>query len=251
MTRDLSSLHATAHAARIARSSLSVRSVIANVQWKSVALGWMVALATGMLLGLLTRALGWWNGAPWEHAFLRAAADGATPAMDAVMLTLPVIGTNYALAPLVVVAAIVLARRGYASVAVHLIVVQLGSWILNPVLKFALMRPRPELYDPRGQHAFPAFPSGHMIAVVAVLGTVAWLLQRAGHGRRAFAAVGAFFLLVGWSRIYLGVHWPTDVIGGTLVGLVWLVLSVRALAHLHPAPGAPAWHENSTSRLAS
>ena len=250
MTRDASSLHATSQAARIARSSSSVRSVIAGLQWQGLALGWIAAFAVGMLLGLVTRALGWWNGASWEHALLRAAADSATPAMDTVMLTLPVVGTNYTLAPLIVVAAVVLARRGYASVAVHLVVVQLGSWILNPVLKFALMRPRPELYDPRGQHAFPAFPSGHMIAVVAVLGTVAWLLQRAGHGRWAFAAVGAFFLLVGWSRIYLGVHWPTDVIGGTLVGLVWLVLSMRALAGSHPAATVSGWHETSTSRAA-
>ena len=113
-------------------------------------------------------------------------------------------------------------------VATHLVVAQLGSWILNPALKFSVNRPRPELFEQRGQHDFPAYPSGHSIAVTAVMLTAAYLIHRTGHGRWGYWVVGVFFLLNTYSRVYLSVHWPTDMVGGTLVGLVWLAALIIA-----------------------
>ncbi len=217
----------------VARSEVSFRTALSSVSWKQVVIGWLLAYVVGALIALLVYAAGWWDGAPWEHAALVRVNATVGPALDAVMLTLPLIGTNYTLAPLIAITAVLLWRRGYATVAVHLLVVQAGSWLLNPALKFSLPRDRPELFEARGQHAFPAFPSGHMIAVAAVLGTVAYLVHRCGRGTWAWWVVGAFFLLVGYSRLYLGVHWPMDVVGGTAVGLVWLWWTLRVLEPMH------------------
>ena len=92
---------------------------------------------------------------------------------------------------------------------------------MNPALKFSFPRDRPMLYEQRGQHALPAFPSGHSIAVTSVLFTAAWLLFHYRGKRWGFWVAGAFFVLNSYSRVYLSVHWPTDVIAGIIVGAVW------------------------------
>ena len=124
-------------------------------------------------------------------------------------------------------------RESRPLVAMHLLVVQLGSWALNPALKLTLPRPRPELFEPRGQYALPAYPSGHVIAATAVLFTAAYLIHRSGHGRWGYALAAVLLPLIAWSRVYLAVHWPTDVMGGAVVGAVWLLATLAAFRPAH------------------
>jgi undecaprenyl-diphosphatase len=223
----------------IARTTEPFTAAAHRVPWQLVIGGYVAAFAAGALMAAFIYGAGWWQGAPWEVAMLRRIEQHISPTLEVLMLTLPLFGTNYALAPVVFAAAAWLARRGYATVALHLVVVQVGSWTINPALKFAFGRERPALFEARGQHAFPAFPSGHSIASVAVLLTVAYLLHRGGYGTWAYWAAGLYILINGYSRLYLGVHWPTDVIGGTVIGAIWLLVTIRAFRHVHPA-GTPA-----------
>jgi undecaprenyl-diphosphatase len=221
------------HATATTAPRTSVRDAIRQLPWPGLALGWVIAFAAGAAVAFLIRGLGWWPGAPWERELLVAANRTVGPVLDVIMLTLPLIGTNYTLAPLVAVAAVILWRRGLPAAAVHLAVVQAGSWALNPSLKFTFPRDRPALFEARGQYAFPAYPSGHAIAVVAVLFTAAWLLHRYRGVTWGYWAVGGYFLLNSWSRIYLAVHWPTDVIAGAIVGGIWLLFTIRLLGKTH------------------
>jgi undecaprenyl-diphosphatase len=80
-----------------------------------------------------------------------------------------------------------------------------------------------------------SYPSGHSLNTMAVLGllTVLAVRGRPGAARRTLlAALGAFLVaVVGFSRVYLGVHWPSDVLAGWLIGVLWLTMCF-AFAHL-------------------
>ncbi|MEX2281639.1 MAG: phosphatase PAP2 family protein [Gemmatimonadota bacterium] len=207
--------------------------IVRAVRWPLIPTGFILAYASGAIAAMLIRALGWWPGAGWEHAMLHAAQRTVNPLLDRIMLTLPIFGTNYSLGPIVAIVAVVLWRRRLTALALHLAIVQAGSWLLNPALKFTFPRDRPTLYEQRGQHAFPAFPSGHAIAVVSVMFTAALLLYKYKGQTWGLWAAGAFFLLNSYSRVYLSVHWPTDVIVGTVVGLVWMLFCWVALQRAH------------------
>jgi undecaprenyl-diphosphatase len=205
------------------------RSLLSAVRWWLVLAGLLAAYAAGLAVGLAVRAAGWWTtGAPWERALLVAAHATVSPALDAVMLTVPWLGTNYTLFPVVVVACVILWRHGLRYDALHLLVVQLGSTVLNPALKFSLVRERPHLFELRGQFALPSFPSGHAIAMTSVVLTAAWLIHRRTGATWPWWAAAVFWVLVIYSRVYLSVHWPTDLIAGILVGAVWLWATMAA-----------------------
>ncbi|MBX6363323.1 MAG: phosphatase PAP2 family protein [Gemmatimonadetes bacterium] len=208
-------------------------SLLRSIPWLLLLCGWLLAYAVGVAVGLLVRALGWWHGDAWERLLLTRIHATVSPALDRVMLTAPWLGTNYSLAPLVAIAAVWLWLGHRRVSAAHLAVVQLGSALLNAALKFTLVRDRPALFEPRGQFALPSFPSGHAIAVTSVVLTAAYLVYRSGHGRWAFVVAACFWIVVLYSRIYLAVHWPTDVVAGIGVGAVWLAATLGAFAPLH------------------
>jgi membrane-associated phospholipid phosphatase len=211
--------------------------------WGWVLGGYLGALLVGILFAMLMRSTGNWNqGLEWERAFLLRTHVRWPEAIDALFLVLPWLGTNITLLPIVAVASVwLLVRRHRPDLATQLIIVQIGSFTLNAVLKGIFDRPRPDLFEPRGQHAWAAFPSGHAIASVSVLLTVAILLRRERGWRWPMWVAIALLLFSLYSRLYLGVHWPTDIVGGVLVGLVWLAgtyTAFRGPVVSDSAPGA-------------
>ena len=133
------------------------------------------------------------------------------------MLTIVVLAT---------LAYLLLARKRGAALLVLGAVV--GGMLLSTGLKLGFERPRPDLV-PHGARVYTAsFPSGHaMLSAITYL-TLGALLARVQEGRRiqAFLMGLAVFitLLVGVSRVYLGVHWPSDVLAGWAVGAAWAAL---------------------------
>lgn len=201
--------------------------------WALLLVGWVVAFAAGLGSAELIEALGWWLGTDWEVAVLEFAHATVSPWLDPVFLWIPYFGTNYTLVPFVALAALLLWRSGHRVSALHIAVVQLGSWALNPALKLTIMRPRPELFELRGQFGMSAYPSGHSIAVTSVIFTAAYLMHRHGYGGGWYAVAALIFLINNYSRVYLGVHWPTDALGGVLVGGIWLACTLRVFHPLH------------------
>ena len=214
--------------------------------WAWVVGGYFAALLAGVLFAQLIRRTGSWDqGLAWERDLMLASHVRWPAPIDALLLVLPWLGTNITLIPLVLIVAVWLVKRDRPDLAMHLVVVQLGSFTLNPVLKGIFDRPRPDLWEPRGQFAWAAFPSGHAIASVSVLLTAA-LLLRLERGWKWPMRVAVPLLVVSlYSRLYLGVHWPTDVVGGVLIGLVWLAVTYIAFRRPRAADLVPGASEES------
>ncbi len=108
-----------------------------------------------------------------------------------------------------------------------------GATLLSSALKQWLHRPRPELVPHLARVSSLSFPSGHAMVSSAVYLTLAIMLGEAQPAlRRYFIALAvALVVLIGCTRVYLGVHWPSDVLAGWAFGSAW-ALAVYAAKHL-------------------
>ncbi len=109
-----------------------------------------------------------------------------------------------------------------------------GAIALDNIVKFLVDRPRPDfrpLVHPFGS----SFPSGHAVAAAALCGSIAFIITRRTTWRTAvwiWAAAIFLALVVALSRVYLGAHWPTDVIAGLTLGAFWTTLTATATRYL-------------------
>jgi undecaprenyl-diphosphatase len=127
----------------------------------------------------------------------------------------------------IVVAAIVgfMLLQGLRRTALLVFAASAGGWLLNSLLKELFRRPRPDIVPHLREVMSLSFPSGHAMTSAAVYLTLGALLMRVADRRatKIYCMTFAMFLagLVGVTRVYLGVHYPTDVLAGWLVGLSW------------------------------
>ena len=163
---------------------------------------------------------------------LRVPGDPATPIGPAwlhrAMLDFTSLGGAPLLTLLTMLAAGYLLAARKRATALFLIASVLGGALLSTSLKIGFARPRPELVAHLVQVHNPSFPSGHAMNSAVTFLTLGALLARAEPERRVkLYLVGAGCLLtfiVGCSRVYLGVHWPTDVLAGWSVGGAWALI---------------------------
>ncbi len=171
---------------------------------------------------------------------------------DAVWVDITALGspTVVIIVGAVVVVFLVLVRRWTA--AAFVVVALLGAGVLSFALKSVYGRPRPELVYHLVTVSSPSFPSGHsLLAAVAypTLGSlVAELIPRVQLRLYVVGVALFLMLLVGMSRVYLGVHYPTDVLAGWCVGLGWSIvcwLVLRRLRRAHTPGIEPVEREAS------
>jgi len=145
-----------------------------------------------------------------------------------IMLQLTALGGGPVLWLLIILAAgYLLAARRYSTAAFLVAAVSLGMG-LSTLLKGLFERPRPELVAHLVQVQTTSFPSGHAMNSAVVYLTLGGLLARAQKRRGVriylLSAAIALTVIVGFSRVYLGVHWPSDVAAGWCLGAAWALL---------------------------
>ena len=191
---------------------------------KTTKLGVLLSIGTASSLAFASLALIAGQRGVFDLDRSTEALVGLTrrAALHSSMETVSLLGQGSVLVPLIVLASL-LTWRYRRRWALALPVVMAGAGGLQFLAKWAVDRPRP--------NAAPwGFPSGHALIVVVFLGVVVYLMCTSGMRRRwrwaAAALCAATVLTVGFSRLYLDMHWISDVGGGFAVGLAYLPLAV-------------------------
>lgn len=201
---------------------------------RQVLVAWSLCLGTLAGGALLVCPGGHCSIGQFDHFGLGLAHDLRNVTLDQLTLGVTWLGSLALLLPLAALSAWVLVQRGRRLEAGFVMLALLGSSGLSHLTKLWLMRPRPDLFAP--DFSMPgdwSYPSAHSMQVMA---TALALFLVAGRRRTLTLALMLVIvvMLVGWSRIYLQVHFPSDVVAGLLAGAFW-VIGLHALMVSHPA----------------
>ncbi|CAM5301865.1 phosphatase PAP2 family protein [Streptomyces spiroverticillatus] len=125
--------------------------------------------------------------------------------------------------------------RGERTLALGIAVTSAVGALVQQVLKAAVGRERPQWPDPVDSAQYAAFPSGHAMTATVTFGLLLWLLTRFTASRAALATLLVLALVsvlgVGFTRLYLGVHWFSDVLGGWVLGVVVVLAAISSYAY--------------------
>lgn len=179
-------------------------------------------LTAAVLLGVADR---------WDTTLMLLLAREREPWLTSWMKLLSVVGSGLIEIPLALLLIFGLAVRKRKAEAWWYTAAALSGWALYALAKLAVQRPRPHVI-PRLMHGagWYSYPSGHsMLApIIFGLGIIVWAAPWPSPAlRRAALALAALLALaIGFSRVYIGVHYPSDVVGGLLLGTAWSALAM-------------------------
>lgn len=197
-------------------------------------LSWLFAGLCLPLLAFATLAEEVWEkeSFSWDNPILLFMQANATPARDTFFLLFTQLGRTWVIVPFCLFVGLYLLVRRLPLQSLFWPVATFGAMLIPVPCKLLFGRPRPALWTPITPEPTLSFPSGHATSSMAVASALVILLWPTKWRWLALLGGAAFTLCVGLSRIYLGVHFPSDVLAGWCVGLAW-VLGVRAVLHVH------------------
>lgn len=169
----------------------------------------------------------------FDEAVLTWVEGHRTPVFDHIALEITALGNIATLAVLVLAVSVFLWLTHHRISVALLMIAVAGGGILNTLLKEVFDRPRPSVVEQITDVSSQSFPSGHSMAAFIAYASVAYLggrLEPTPTLRWTTWGLAALLILaVGGSRVYLGVHYPSDVVGGYVAGLAWLGFLISGL----------------------
>ncbi|HSE16515.1 MAG TPA: phosphatase PAP2 family protein [Pyrinomonadaceae bacterium] len=164
----------------------------------------------------------------FDDATRAAVHQFASPLLTAIMRGFSFVGSTIALTIGTIFVVVRFAMRKWGREARLFAITMIGAGLLNITLKLAFKRPRPVPFFNLSPPETYSFPSGHSLTSAVFFGALAAILTARIKSKRVRTGVWivstAMFLLIGLSRIYLGVHYTTDVIAGFVAALIWILV---------------------------
>ncbi len=165
----------------------------------------------------------------FDRSFLLWLHQFANPQLDRVMLFFTSLGNPPTVITifLMTIAWLLLKRR--SADGIRFAIACAGGVVINQEMKLFFAKPRPELWPRLVTDLTFSFPSGHAVGSMVVYGFIAYVLAKElqRYKRSIYAIASTIVIAIGLSRLYLGMHYPTDIIAGYGIGLLWLTTCLK------------------------
>ena len=166
---------------------------------------------------------------PWDEPFMVWVHGHASQGMTTTMSIVTELGGLVAVPIIAVAWAGLLWWRGRRRDAALLAATVVGATLLNTALKAVFQRDRPDFWEHLVVESSCSFPSGHAMASMSLAAALVVIAWRTRWRWPAIVLGAVYVLVVGLSRIYLGVHFPSDILAGWCVAIVWVTIDVAVL----------------------
>ncbi|WP_375510810.1 phosphatase PAP2 family protein [uncultured Nostoc sp.] len=206
------------------QSPLSFLKKLLIARWRSLLLLLIGVYLPLQVFEILTVKI-WENkaGFPWDVPILLAVHSTANSQLDVLAVTLAIIGEPWTAIPILgAIALILLLQKRWRSLT-YLLTISVGSVIINRIAKELMHRVRPQLWQSIAPASSFAFPSGHAMASITVVAILLFLTWDSSWRWLVLIFGSLYIIAIGWCRLYLGVHFPSDVLAGWMVALGWTI----------------------------
>lgn len=216
-------------------------------QWRSLLL-----LLLGIYLPLqifVILAVQIWKkegGILWDIAILDSVHAADSDSLDVFATTVTDLGIAWGVVPVATVVSLIFLRYRRWRSLTYLLVALAGSPVINRGAKFLFHRVRPHLWEPASPLTSFAFPSGHAMSSMTLVATLVILTWGSRWFWPTFVAGTLYAVTIGWTRLYLGAHYPSDVLAGWMISIAWAIgLSLLIKPHL---TGPEAIHDDEIAQ---
>lgn len=164
------------------------------------------------------------EGFPWDIPILLSIHTTERSQLDIFAAWLTQLGIYWGVAPLIIAIAVTLSLRQQWRAIIYIMITTVGTTIISHTTKIYFHRIRPRLWE--SFYPLPpdySFPSGHALSSMMLFITLI-VLTWGSRWLQAVLFIGSFFVLgIGWTRLYLGVHYPTDILAGWMLAIAWSI----------------------------